>query len=85
MQKELTAYLKSHYPELAQVEYFSHGCGAQYKNPKNFLNLTYHQSDFGIKASWSFLATSHGKSPSDGIGGGVKRKLNNASLAASAS
>ena len=40
---------------------------------------------FGIKASWSFFATSHGKSPCDGIGGSVKQKLNNASLAASAS
>ena len=82
MQKELPAYLKSHYPQLTQVEYFSDGCGAQ---NKNFLNLAYHQSDFGIKASWSFFASSHGKSSCDGIGGSVNRKLNNASLAASAS
>ena len=85
MQKELIAYLKSHYPQLTQVEYFSDGCGTQYKNFKKFLNLTYHQSDFGIKASWSFFATSHGKSPCDGFGGSVKRKLHNASLAAPAS
>ena len=80
MQKELTAYLKPHYPQLTQVDYFSDGCGAQCKNFKNFLNLTYHQSDFGIKASWSFFTTSHGKSPYDGIGDSVKRKLNSASL-----
>ena len=69
MQKEPIAYLKSHYPQLTQVEFFSNECGAQYKN---FLNLTYHQSDFGIKASWSIFATTHGKSPWDGIGGSVK-------------
>ena len=32
-----------------------------------------HSHDFGIEATWSFFATSHGKSPCDGIGGTVKR------------
>ena len=36
MQKELTAHLKSHYPQLTQVEYFSDGCGTQYKKFKIF-------------------------------------------------
>ena len=85
MQKVLTAYLISHYPQLTLVEYFSNRCGAQCKSFKNFLNLTFHQSDFGIKASWSFFTTSHGKSPCDGIGGSVNQKPNSASLAASAS
>ena len=40
LQKQLTAYLKSHYHQLTEVEYFSDGCGAQYKNFKNFSNLT---------------------------------------------
>jgi len=47
LQKQLTAYLKSHYPQLTEVECFSDGCGGQYKNFKNFLNLTYNHSDFG--------------------------------------
>ncbi|ESO09020.1 hypothetical protein HELRODRAFT_168952 [Helobdella robusta] len=29
--------------------------------------------DFGLKAEWHFFATSHGKSPCDGIGGTTKR------------
>jgi len=29
--------------------------------------------DFGIDAEWHFFATSHGKSPCDGVGGTVKR------------
>ena len=33
-----------------------------------------------MKATWSFFATSHGKSPCDGIGGTVKRKVMRASL-----
>ena len=31
-----------------------------------------HKDDFGIDATWVFFATSHGKSPCDGIGGIVK-------------
>ena len=53
---------------------------AQYKNFKNLLNLSFRQSDFGLEACWSFFATNLGKSPCDGIGGVVKRKLANASL-----
>jgi len=77
--------LEKSYPELTEVEYFSDGCGGPYKNFKNFLNLTYHHSDFGMKACWSFFATSHRKSHCDGIGSSMKQKLANASLAASAS
>ena len=43
------------------------------KNYKNFVNLCYHQEDFGVAAEWVFFATSHGKSPCDGIGGSVKQ------------
>ncbi|KAG1702387.1 hypothetical protein GQR58_004511 [Nymphon striatum] len=38
----------------------------QYKNYKNFANLCYHKSDFGLDAEWGFFGTSHGKSPCDG-------------------
>jgi hypothetical protein len=46
----------------------------------NFLNLCQHESDFGIKATWHFFATGHGKSPCDGIGGTVKRIITKTSL-----
>jgi len=55
------------------VEYFSDGCATQYENRKSFHSLCGHEIDFGIKALWSFFATSHGKSPCNGIGGTVKR------------
>ena len=57
--------------DISKVHYFSNGCAGQYKNCKNMLNQTYHFKDFGIKATWSFFATSHGKSPCDGIGGTI--------------
>ena len=62
------------------IHYFSDGCAGQYKNCKHFLNLCYHQEDFSMQCIWNFFATSHGKSPCDGIGGTVKRLATRASL-----
>ena len=43
-------------------------------------NLCRHKNDFAIDATWVFFATSHGKSPCDGIGRKVKRLAARASL-----
>lgn len=80
MQRVFISFLKTNHSNLNQIHYFSDGCAGQYKNYKNFLNLTFHQQDFGISATWNFFATSHGKSACDGVGGTVKRKLANESL-----
>lgn len=72
-------YLKENFKP-KKIIYFSDGCGGQYKNRKNFLNLTLHESDFGIPAEWNFFATSHGKTISDGLGGTIKRLAARASL-----
>ena len=42
--------------------------------------LTCATTDNGVKAEWHFYATSHGKSPCDGIGCTVKRLVAKASL-----
>ena len=39
-----------------------------------------HKKEFGLDAVWNLFATSHGKSPCDGIGGTVKRVTARASL-----
>ena len=38
------------------------------------------QMDFDVECEWHFFATSHGKSPCDGIGGMVKRTTGGTSL-----
>ena len=76
----LADYLKKNHPNVQRIYYFSDGCAAQYKNCKNFLNLCFHKQDFDIDAEWVFFATSHGKSPCDGIGGFVKRYVAKRSL-----
>ena len=80
LQQKLTEYIRNNFPNIKFIEYFSDGCAGQYKNFKNFLNLTHHQLDFNLAASWSFFATSHRKSSCDGIEGVVKRKLSHVGL-----
>lgn len=43
-------------------------------------NLFYHEKDFGVPAEWNFFAASHGKGPSDWLGGTLKRLATRASL-----
>ena len=80
VQRQLCDNIKECLPHIRFIHYFSDGCTAQYKNYKNFMNLCYHKVEFDLDASWSFFATSHGKSPCDGIGGTVKRSLARSSL-----
>ena len=63
-----------------KIFYFSDGCAEQYKNRKNFINLCHHQQDFNMDTEWIFFATSHGKSPCDGVGGFVKCYVKKRSL-----
>ena len=72
--------LKEHLPNLNCCIYFSDGAPNQYKHFKNIANLNYHYIDYELKADWHSFATSHGKSPCDGIGGTVKRLIAGASL-----
>lgn len=80
LQQVVLDYLKKEFPEIKKVHYFTDGCAGQYNNKHNFINLCYHQKDFGLEAERIFLATSHGKSACDCIGGTVKRLLTKASL-----
>jgi hypothetical protein len=66
--------------QIETVYYCSDGCAGQYKNCKHFINICHHQQDFSTEWRWSFFATSHRKSPCDGIGGTVKRLTSIASL-----
>ena len=50
------------------------------KIAKNMLNQSLHLQDFEIESTWSFFATSHDKSPCDGIGGTIKWLTARASL-----
>lgn len=72
-QKKLIDFLKRNFLIVNRIIYFSDGAPQQYKNKKNFVNLTHHLTDFGVEAEWNFFATAHGKGACDGVGGTLKR------------
>ncbi|XP_071950769.1 uncharacterized protein [Antedon mediterranea] len=78
----LLSHLKDVLPHIKKIVYFSDGAASQYKNYKNWTNICFHKKDHGLHAEWHFFATSHGKSPCDGIGGTTKRLVARASLQA---
>lgn len=80
IQQKTTDYIKTHFPHIKRVEYFTDGCSAQYKNFKSIMNLCHHKTDFQMDACWSFHATSHRKTVCDGIDGTVKITLTKKNL-----
>ena len=74
-------HIKTRYPFLKSISYFSDGSPAQYKTIKTlFTNLLMRKKDFRMKAEWHFFATSQGKNACDGVGGSIKRLAARASL-----
>ena len=71
-QKKVIKDLKGRLPQLRKIHFFSDGCGEQYKNKYNFLNICHHEKDFQIQYEWNFYATSRGRNPCDGISGTLK-------------
>lgn len=81
----ISDYVESAYPMVKRLNYVSDGAPQHFKNNTNILNLTYHQIDFGIPASWTFRATAHGKGAVDGIGAAVKYRATRQVLSGTAS
>ena len=72
-QRKFISRIKDIVPDVEKLYYFTDGAPQQYKNKKNFINITHHSEDFGVHAEWHFFATAHGKGACDGIGGTIKR------------
>ena len=66
------SWIQIHLSHIDTITYFSDSCSQQYENYKNFINFLCHGNGFRIAAKWTFFATSHSKSPCDGVGGTVK-------------
>ena len=52
--------------------YVTDGGPSHFKIPYNILNGSFHEIDFGVRAIWTFTATSHGKGTLDGLRAPVK-------------
>lgn len=72
--KPILSLPQSKYSDIDTVYFVSDESTTQCRCKGNFYLLRSLFFDWGFKvANWSFLETSHGKGPADGIGGSVKR------------
>ncbi|XP_072179230.1 uncharacterized protein [Diadema setosum] len=69
---------------ITQVVRFSDGCGIQYKSKGPFLDLSYAKSDYGVEFRHEYYGSRHGKGPSDGESGTIKRQATDAVLSRTA-
>ena len=58
--------------KITKIRYFSDGCAGNIKIVNILLICAFMKLDFNYNCEWSFFATSHGKSPCDGLGGTIK-------------
>jgi hypothetical protein len=79
-QEKIVKYVKENFPLVFEIEYVTDGCSAQYKSRGYFYNLCLHEKKYGMKATHTSFATSHGKNQCDADGGSIKRKARRASL-----
>ncbi len=73
--QSIFAQLMASYPGIEKMDVFSDGPTSQFKQRFLFSNLYGWEMEHGLKISWNFFATSHGKGVVDGIGGTVKRAV----------
>lgn len=55
-QRELIRYFKGKQP-VKEVQFFTDGASAHFKNKKNMANLIHFKDDFGVPATWNFHST----------------------------
>lgn len=75
----LNEIVKTHH---RTIHFWSDGAASQFKSRFMFAFVALHHflTELGIRCTWSFFETSHGKGPVDGIGGEVKRRVSLAIL-----
>ena len=63
IQNKIINNIKKNVSGIKNIQYFTDRCAGQYKNCKNFCNLTYHSNDFELQATWNFLPLAMVSSP----------------------
>ena len=74
---KLMEQLKVLLPDLEVLHFITYGPANQYRNRTIAALVAVFEQLHGIRATWTWLEGGHGKGPCDGIGGGLKRKLDN--------
>jgi len=77
--KPVLRYIRTEFPQVQNLTFWSDGPSSQYKQKKNFFLLSTVPFAMGFKSiGWNFFESSHGKGAVDGVGATVKRLANDA-------
>ena len=76
--KQITDHVKSEYPGVKCIHYVTDSPTSQYRNQYTMYMTAYHETYFGVRASWQYFEAGHGKGPCDGVGGTTKRLADSA-------
>lgn len=71
----LNTFIKECHPDVTDIFLFSDGPSSQFKNKFMVSLLRTLNQQLGLRISWHYFATSHGKGAVDGIGASVKRSV----------
>lgn len=73
--RKLIDELKQLFPNLKSIHFVSDSPSSQYRNKNIVEMLSRSYQLWGVNTSWTWLETGHGKGPCDGVGGSIKRKM----------
>ena len=73
----LIPLIKCDNPFLSVLHFVTDSPASQYRNKSICVLVARFEEFFGIKCTWSWLESGHGKSVCDGIGGSIKKKADN--------
>ena len=76
--KQITDHLKSEQLGVKCMHYVTDSPTSQYRNQYTMYMTAYHETYFGVRASWQYSEAGHGKGPCDGVGGTTKRLADSA-------
>lgn len=77
--KPVLEYIRTEFPQVKNLTFWSDGPSSQYKQKKNFLLLSTVPFAMGFQSNgWNYFESSHGKGAVDGVGATVKRLANDA-------
>jgi len=77
--KPVLTHIKTEFPHIHHLTFWSDGPSTQYKQKNNFYQITTQPFLEGFKSiAWNFFESSHGKGAVDGVGATVKRIANDA-------
>ena len=75
--KPVLDYVQTTHPEVSVVHMFSDGPCTQYRQKGNFFLFSTELDKRGLRGTWNFFESSHGKGAPDGVGAALKRSADN--------